>query len=72
MIQMKVKEMENPIQMTVNEGIGQIYVKGDASYASLPDKPTLNGRTLVGKMELSDIGIRAIPLAEIEKMFKDW
>lgn len=69
---MKVEEREGPLPMSVDEGIGNMYVEGPATYESLPDKPKLNGTVLSGNVSLDDIGISAIPLAEIRDMFKEW
>lgn len=70
---MKVLEMEDPVKMKVYEGVGTMSVgEGPASYASLPDKPKLNGVTLLGNTSLKEIGIEPIPLSEIAQMFKGW
>lgn len=72
MIRMRVQEKEDPVRMSVNEGIGQMVIEGAATYGSLPDKPKLNGVTLNGDVSLNDIGVEPIPLSEIAKMFKGW
>lgn len=64
--------MEDPVRMSVDEGIGHMVVEAPATYDMLPDKPKLNGVTLNGSVSLKDVGIETIPLSEIAKMFKDW
>lgn len=68
-IQMKVEEPE-PVILKMEEGSGVFRTSG--SYSELPDKPKINGTVLQGNVSLAEIGIRAIALADIEKMFVGW
>lgn len=66
---MKVAKPD-PLSLKLEEGSGMFRTGG--SYSELPDKPKLNGTVLSGDVSLADVGIRAIPLAEIQKMFEGW
>lgn len=68
-IQMKVEEPE-PVVVNLEEGSGLFRTSG--SYSELPDKPKLNGTVLSGDVSLEEVGIRAIRLADIQKMFEGW
>lgn len=52
---------------------GKLFPRGESgNYDDLTRKPKLNGVELKGDVSLDQVGIRAIPLAEIEKMFEGW
>lgn len=65
----QVKEAEVPTKVRVLMLKGEKGESGGASsYEELSGKPAINGATLEGDMELSDIGLEIISEPEIDNM----